>query len=445
MSSPGTTPDPTRPSASRRAVLGGAGAAAAAAGLSACSGFSTGSKDSGAGAGAGAGDDQLTMLTWAGDAEAKAFKALADGFAAQGGPTVKVQVVPYSEILTAVDTGLRTDSPPDLFRVSYTDVGAYRTQQVLADLPDAATLEPSFLPAFWSAVSDDAGTYGIPHHTDTSMVLVNTAAVASAGLGPLPTTLADAWTWEQFADAVGRVKPSRADTYALAVNWQKAGAYRWLNFVDQAGGRLLSQDLGSAATDDAGALKALTYTRDFFRKGLVPQASSTRGQPASDFFTNQTVAMCFAGDFLLEEIEGAGFEYAATFLPRDVNASADLGGNALVAVDASPRKEQALKFLTYCAQAQQMGEFCSTATVLPTRKDVDPASLTYAVRPDLLPLYVQQATTIREQLVEQVVVPSFSAVNAQLRDRLDEVFLGTTDDAAALKQITDAVQSVLTR
>ena len=447
MSSPGTSrprpPSPRGPRPSRRAVLGGAGAGLAAAGLSACSGFSTGSSGSEESSGADTG--QLTMLTWAGDAEAKAFKALADGFTAQGGPPVKVQVVPYSEILTAVDTGLRTDSPPDLFRVSYTDVGAYRTQKVLADLPDAATLEPSFLPAFWSAVTDDAGTFGVPHHTDTSMVLVNTAAVASAGLGPLPTTLDTAWSWEQFADAVGRVQPSRADTYALAVNWQKAGAYRWLNFVDQAGGRLLSEDLASAATDDAGALKALTYTRDFFRKGLVPQASSTRGQPASDFFTNQTVAMCFAGDFLLEEIEGAGFEYTATFLPRDVNASADLGGNALVAVDASPRKAQALEFLTYCAQAQQMGEFCSAATVLPTRKDVDPASLTYAVRPDLLPLFVEQATTIREQLVDQVVVPAFSAINAQLRDRLDEVFLGSAEDAAALAQITDAVQSTLTR
>ncbi len=61
-----------------------------------------------------------------------------------------MQVVPYSEVLTAVDTGLRTDSPPDLFRVSYTDVAAYRGQKVLANLSDADTLKDSFLPAFWA-------------------------------------------------------------------------------------------------------------------------------------------------------------------------------------------------------------------------------------------------------------------------------------------------------
>ncbi|WP_380161149.1 ABC transporter substrate-binding protein [Kineococcus sp. R86509] len=424
----------------RRSVLAAGAGTAGALGLSACGGFSTGSDDPPSG-----GDDStLTMITWAGDAELKAFQTLADGFEAQGGPTVKLQVVPYSEVLTAVDTGLRTDSPPDLFRVSYTDVAAYRAQNVLADLKDASSLQKSFLPAFWSAVSDDDGTFGVPHHTDTSMVLVNTAAVASAGLGTLPSTLDTAWTWEQFLDAAGRVQPSRADTYAFAVNWQNAGAYRWLNFVDQAGGRLLTEDLKGVAADDPGMLKALTHTRDFFRRGLVPQASSSRGQPASDLFVNQTVAMVFAGDFLLEEIDGAGFDYQATFLPRDVNASADLGGNALVAVEASPRKDAALDFLAYCAGAEQMGAFCAAATVLPTRTDVDPATLDYTVRPDLMPLFVEQATTIREQLVQQVVVPDFSAINGQLADRLDAVFLGSDDDRAALAQLVAGVQSVLT-
>ncbi|PRY14587.1 ABC transporter substrate-binding protein [Kineococcus rhizosphaerae] len=425
---------------SRRRFLGAGAAVATTGALSACGGFSTGgSKEDG-----GSSDDgSLTMITWASDAEAAAFKALADGFKEQTGTTVKLQVVPYSEVLTAVDTGLRTDTPPDLFRVSYTDVAAYRGQNVLASLPDADTLKASFLPAFWSAVTDEQGTFGIPHHTDTSMVVLNTAAVASAGLGTLPATLDAAWSWEDFAAALGRIKPSRADSYAFAANWQNAGAYRWLNFVDQAGGRLLSDDLTSVAADDPGALKALTYTRDLFRKQLTPQNASARGQAASDLFLNQTVATAFAGDFLLAEIDGGGFEYSATFLPRDVNASADLGGNALVAVEASEKKEQALKFLTFCAQAEQMGTFCAAASVLPTRSDVDPATLKYPVRPDLMELYVEQAKAIREPLVQQVVVPSFSAINAQLRDRLDEVFLGGDDDAAALKRITDGVASVL--
>ncbi|GAA4973316.1 sugar ABC transporter substrate-binding protein [Kineococcus glutinatus] len=451
MTTPAVPPTPpartTPPRPARRAVLGAGAGLAATGALSACSGFSTGgdSSDDASGDATGGSSTQLTMLTWAGDAEAKAFQALADGFEAQSGTTVKIQVVPYSEILTAVDTGLRTPTPPDLFRVSYTDVGVYREQGVLAELPDAGDLEGSFLPAFWSAVTDDDGTYGIPQHTDTSMLLLNTAAVASAGIGALPTSPDDAWTWEQFTDVLGRIRPTRADTFAFAANWQRAGAFRWLNFVDQAGGRLLTEDLTDVAADDPGLLKALTYTRDLFRNGLVPPSGAARGQAASDLFTNQTVATCFGGDFLLPDFEAAGFEYTATFLPRDVNASADLGGNALVAVQDSPNREAALEFLRYCAGQQQVADFCAATTVLPTRSDIDPASLQFAVRPDLMRLYVQQAEAIRTELVEQVVVPSFNAVNAQLRDRLDEAFLGSDDDTTALRKITDGVRSVLQR
>ncbi|KUG51085.1 hypothetical protein AVL62_12595 [Serinicoccus chungangensis] len=74
------------------------------------------------------------------------------------------------------------------------------------------------------------------------MVLVNTAAVEAAGVTRLPGSLDDAWTWEEFLEVSRRVAdgagPGRT---ALAVNWQQAGAYRWLNWVDQADGRLLSE------------------------------------------------------------------------------------------------------------------------------------------------------------------------------------------------------------
>ncbi|WP_337061646.1 extracellular solute-binding protein [Kineococcus sp. G2] len=440
MTAPRSTPStPRRPraSATRRTVLGAGAGAAATAGLTACSGFSTD-----ASGGTPADPDELTMITWASEAEVPAFEKLADDFAAAGGPRVRLQVVPYSQVLTAVDTALRTDSPPDLFRVSYTDVAAYREQGVLADLPGASDLEPAFLPAFWSAVTDERGTFGVPHHTDTSMVLVDDEAVAAAGL-TLPGSLERAWTWEEFADVLRRVQPTRADTYPVAVNWQNAGAFRWLNWVDQAGGRLLTQDLDGVVEDDPGTLKALSFTRDLFRQGLTPPNASTRGQAASDLFLNRTVALCFAGDFLLAEIESGGFGYSATFLPRDVNASADLGGNALVAVEAGDKRDAALDFLAFCAQAEQMGDFCAAATVLPTRSDVDAASLDWKVRPDLMELYVQQAEAIRAPLVEQVVVPSFSAINVQLRDRLEEAFLGSADDRAALRDITEGVRSVV--
>ncbi|GAB4064315.1 sugar ABC transporter substrate-binding protein [Angustibacter speluncae] len=427
---------------SRRHLLQLAGLGAVGGAVAGCSGFSTQGDDDADGAVGGA----LRFLTWAGDAEARGYQALADGFEQQTGTRVELEVVPYSEVLTAIDTGLSSGSPPDVFRVSYTDVGPYRAQDVLAELGGAADeLQQALLPAFVPSVSDGSAVYGVPQHTDTSMVLVNLEAAQAAGLGELPTTLDGAWTWEQFqAAARSLAGVAAAGTYAFAVNWSEAGAYRWLNWVDQAGGRLLTEDLAaSALADDAGARRALEFTRSFFADGLVPPDNTTNGTPASDLFTNGTVAMCFAGDFLLEGFEGLPFEYGATFLPRDERASADLGGNALVAVKDSPREEAAREFLLYCAQAEQMASFCATANVLPTRSDVDATSLEFPIRPDLMPLYVEQATTISAELVGQVVVPRFTAVNAALREGLETAFASTGDVGESLASLSDGVQQAL--
>lgn len=431
---------PPAPLPTRRQFLQLAGSASTVGLLGACGGFSTG------GGGGGAGGP-LVFLTWAGDAEKAGYDALVESFRADTGIDVRIDVVPYSEILTTVDTGLRSPSPPDLFRVSYTDVGVYRGQDVLATVPDVGELERALLPAFFSAVTDDQGTFGVPQHTDTSMVLVNTAAAQAAGLGALPTTVDTAWTWEEFRAAAARLQSAAtAGSRAFAVNWSNAGAYRWLNWVDQAGGRLLTDDLtGSALADDAGARAAMEFTRSFFADGLVPPENTTTGQPASDLFTNQTVAMCFAGDFLLGEFAGVPFEYTATFLPRNERASADLGGNALVAVKGGPREEEALQFVAHCAGRDQMAGFCATANVLPTRTDIDAATLEFPVRPDLMPLYVQQASTISLELVEQVVVPTFAAVNAALRTGLERAFASTGDIGAAAAALSEAVQDALTR
>jgi multiple sugar transport system substrate-binding protein len=422
---------------SRRTLLAGLAAGATVPWLAGCGGFSTG------GGPERSADDRLTMVLWGADAEVAAFQALADGFRESEGVTVELQVVPFDQALTTVDTGLRTDSPPDLFRVTYNDVGTYRTQGVLATLDGADDLADGFLPAFWAAVSDDDGTFGIPHHTDTSMVLVNTDALAAAG-ATLPTSLDEAWTWEEFVQVATRLRDAVPGTTPFAVNWQQAGAYRWLNWVDQAGGRLLTDDLtGSAVASDDGALRALGLTRSFFTEGLTPRTATTKGSFASELWTTGTTAMAFVGDFLLPGLrEATAFPWDGTYLPRDERASADLGGNALVAVDGD-RSEQAAAFLRWCAQPEQVAAFCEATTVLPTRTDVAPADLEYAVEPELMRRYVEQATTIREELVAQVTVPTFGRVNAALLERLETAFLGDAPDEEVLAGLEADVEAAV--
>ncbi|WP_433800068.1 extracellular solute-binding protein [Actinomycetospora sp. CA-084318] len=392
-----------------------------------------------------AADDELLVTLWGTAAERRAFSALAEGFRASTGVPVRLQAVPFSRRGTTVDTGIRAGAPPDVFRVTYNDVGLYRDAGVLAPLPDSAALRPAFGEQFWAAVTGPGSdtAVAVPHHTDTSMLLVDTAAAQAAGLGALPTDPEAAWDWDRFLDACRRLAALRPGRAATAVNWQSDGAYRWLNWVDQAGGRLLTPTLdGAVRPPDDGLRAALDLTRRLFVEGLVPRSTSTSGGVTTDeLFSAGTVASAFVGNFSLGDLEGAP-AWTAVPLPRAAQASADLGGNALAAT-VGPRTEQSLAFLRWCVTPENMAAFCSAASALPTRSDVPAASLRYPTAPEAMARYVAQAATVRPPLVEQVTIPRAAAVTAELADGLERAFLG--DPTTPTAEYADALAAAVDR
>ena len=63
----------------------------------------------------------------------------------------------------------------------------------------------------------------------------------------------------------------------------------------------------------------------------------------------------------------------------------------------------------------------------------------YAVRPDLMELFVEQATTITPELSAQVTVPQFNAVNASMVDRLEQAFLAGDDPGQVLADLAEDI------
>jgi multiple sugar transport system substrate-binding protein len=354
--------------------------------------------------------------------------------------------VPFSEVRQNVDAGLQSGRAPDLFRVTYNDLGIYGSQGALLELDQylPAGYSEAFTPALWKAVTPAGKVVGIPHHTDTSMILYNKDAMAAVGVTP-PTSPDRAWTQEQFLDVARRIKGKAGTKYAFGVNWQKAGAYRWLNWVFQNGGRLLTPDLTRAAIDSAEGRRALALTQSFFTQGLVPPTTSTKGTYVDEIFPSGTIAMVFAGDFLLSGLEPLvkRFSYGATFLPVGTRAAADLGGNAVVATKDTKNKEAAAKFLQFLAEEQNMADFCARTNVLPTRTSLAGKDLSFADRPDLMKLYVQQAQAINPDDVAQVTVPKFSAINNVLVEQLERAFVSKTAPDEVLGDLAAAIDDLL--
>jgi multiple sugar transport system substrate-binding protein len=154
--------------------------------------------------------------------------------------------------------------------------------------------------------------------------------------------------------------------------------------------------------------------------------------------------MAFAGDFLLSGIETGieknPFEYGSMPMPRDVQAASDLGGNAIVAAKDGPNTEAAAKFLAFCVQENQQRTFCESTGQLPTLKSLTSAQLDFQIRPDLMEVFVQQASTLTPEQVAQVTVPQFGKLNVALRDELDQAFLRGRSPADTTAALAKAVE-----
>jgi multiple sugar transport system substrate-binding protein len=229
-------------------------------------------------------------------------------------------------------------------------------------------------------------------------------------------------------------------------DWAQAGAFRWLSWLFEAGGNVLTPNLKSPAINSAAGKKALEFTQSFFKLGLVPKNTSTGNAVYPDsLFPAKKIAMAFAGDFLLpgDIATAAKFPIGVTFQPKDKHASSDLGGNGLVGTTQSKDPEATAEFLKFLVNRANMAKFCAMTNELPTRKDLAGGNIKYAVRPDLMKVFVQEATTLTPFQVKQVTVPTFGAINTALSKELDAAFVGGQSVSSTLSNLTSDISRAL--
>lgn len=434
---------------SRRQFLAGASGVAATTWLAGCGGFSKSDDNTDTGTGGENPTGTVRFQTWASDAEASAFKKLKAEFeSANKGVTVDLKIVPYGEMFTGIDAQLQAGTAPDVFRVDYPTMGLYSGTGQLLDLTDYldSSLTDDFIPALYQAVQFDGVPYGVPHQTDTTCILYQPAMFEAAGITSVPDSLDSAWSWEEFTDVSNKLKASLGDgVYPFAYDWQSFGAYRWLTWLFEAGGSLLdTSDLTTPTIVSDEGVKALEFTRSFFENEWIPPNTSVKGASYPDtVFISQKIAMAFAGDFLLPGIDDGvkgKFEWKATYQPKDVRASSDLGGNALVATQQTKNPDLAAEFLLFMVEAKNMGAFCEEAVELPTLQSLVGEPLDYATRPDLMPIFAEQATTMTAEDVAQVTVPYFGQINSLLVEQLEQCFVSGQSVDDTLQNIADGVE-----
>jgi multiple sugar transport system substrate-binding protein len=429
----------------RRQLFSAAGALALPAVLAGCGGgFST------SGGTQAPGTDSVAFTTWGTDAELAGFRTLISGFEkANPGKTVQLNSVPYGQMFSTIDAQLQAGNPPDVFRVPYYTFGSYAGRGQLLDLSTQlpAGFADRFTPAAWAAVQGKGSPFGVPHHTDTSVIFYDKAALSKAGVTSVPTSLDQAWSWDELAGVADKLRASLPDSaFPFAYNWQGNGVTRWLTWLFEADGRFLTQALDGPAISSPAALDAVTFTQSFFAKKYVPPNASVKSTTyAADLWYSGTAAMVWGGAFMVPDADKtAKGEWGVTFAPRKNRAASDFGGNALVVTAKSKNPALATAFLDYATTETQMRAFCETASLLPTRADLVTNGITLAVRPELSPVFVGQASTVRAEDSGQVASPAMSKIIPVLKDSLEQAFVGGGSAADAVAAMAAGIARAVT-
>jgi len=391
------------------------------------------------------GSQTLTFTTWGTDAELASFsRAIALFEEANQGVTVELNSVPFGQIFTNIDAQLQAGNPPDIFRVPYYTFGSYAGRDQLLNLSPylESGFSDQFTDAAWAAVQGGQQPFGVPHHTDTSAILYNREALDAAGIGAVPTLLEEAWTWEELSDVAARLRAAQpTDTYPMAYNWQGNGVTRWLSLLFQADGRFLAENLTDAAIDSTAGAAAVDFSSSFFTQNFVPPNNNVKSATfASDTWYSQTTAMVWSGAFAIPDATNTlDFDWGVTFAPRNERGGGDFGGNALVATAGTANPELAAAFLDFMTGEEQMRDFCETASLLPTRADLTESGIEFAVRPELAPIFLGQASTVRAEDSSQVASPNMSSIITVLQDNLEAAFAGSSTTAETLASIAEGI------
>jgi multiple sugar transport system substrate-binding protein len=390
----------------------------------------------------------LTMTVWGAQAEEDAFNAVIARYKALR-PDVSIRMEVNGNAVQAyqqVDTRMAGRQGPDLFRVQYQQVGRYASARAIVDLGkyiDAAD-NADFAPAFLQAASYKGRPFAMPHHTDTFAVYYNREMFQKIGVEP-PTSLEKSWSWAEFITIARALKQQAGAPYGFAMSWQNA-AFRWLPFLHQHGGQLLSADFTQSEITSKQSIETLAWTQSWFKEGLVPPSTSVKSsEQPQNLFANGTVGMLMAGDwqipFLTKNM--TKFGWGVTYMPRDVAMASDLGGNCFAVSRDSKNPDVAADFLKFLTNKDNMRDFVSAAQFLPVRRSLMTEALPYKLRPEAMQVFVEQSATIPAHLVGTVTIPAFSKINAALTDQLDLAFTSGQDAATTAKAIDQQVRAVL--
>jgi len=241
--------------------------------------------------------------------------------------TVEYNPIPGTDYTSKILTMMMANTAPDVFFCYSYDYRSFAEDGNLLDLTDKFNEVYSiddFIPSSATIMDIDGGIYGISSCTVSPVLYYNKAVFDEAGVEYPPSDPAEAWTWDEFADAAKKLtkvengKTTRYGVYGLENTYQ----YEAL---------LMSN--GVSFWDDNSNITKITINtpeteevmQAIYDLGWVDEATTFLpdqmelvggGQAATNLLAAGNIAMLVDGSWSLQELAKMDFELGVGVLPK---------------------------------------------------------------------------------------------------------------------------------
>lgn len=267
-------------------------------------------------------------------------------------PNIKVtlNVTPWAQYWTKLQTQAESNSLPDVFWMNGPNVTLYASNGMLEPLDsmiEGKQIDTANYPESLNKLyTVDGKQYGVPKDFDTIGLFYNKAIFKEAGV-ELPTA---EWTWDDFRTAAKTISDKMKSKGIYGVSTGLAGGQEgFYNTILQAGGEIISEDKKSSGYDTPEAAEGLQFWADLIADGSSPtlqQLSDTEGQV---WFSSGKSAMIWTGTWSVSLFKDSEFasDFDVTDLPQGKKRATVIHGLANVVSANSANKEAAQALAAY--------------------------------------------------------------------------------------------------
>lgn len=398
--------------------------------------------------GGASGDGTGTITVWAQEGQAGEVQAAKDEVAAfndsQSDVVAELTLIPqasYGQTLAST----KADALPDVFEFDGETLGSlvYANKLMPLDgLVDEAVVDNQLPSIVAEGTYVDGSLYSVSQYDSGLALYGNRSMLEAAGITDTPTTVDDAWTVDEFEDAVVALGAKSPEGKGLDIKEQYQGTwpgYAFTPVVASAGQPLVKDGSADGALNDPAVVDALSRFATW-REYVDPNADDKA-------FTGGRVGLSWVGHWTYNDYAAAlGDDLVVIPLPDFGNGTKSGQGSHSWGIGSkSERSASAAKFLEFIMSDDSIGDITAANGAVPATQTAIAASELYAPGGPLALYTDQLALTCGADdptpdcvTVPRTISPAWPVINSAF----SEAFWAIYGGADAQEELDKAVKTI---